>query len=51
MKTIAEVAEIFGVHYNTIRNWIKNGEIKGVKIGNTIRIPDEEIERLKRGEK
>ena len=51
MKTIVEVAVMFGVHYNTVRNWIKSGQIKGVKIGNTIRIPDEEIERLKRGEK
>lgn len=47
MKTISEVAQLFGVSYRTIRNWIKKGKIKCIKIENTIRIPDEEIERLK----
>lgn len=50
MKTIYEVAEIFGVHWQTVRNWIRDGKIKAVKIERTIRISDEEIERLKRGE-
>lgn len=49
MKTIYEVAEIFGVHWQTVRNWIRDGKIKAVKIERTIRISDEEIERLKRG--
>lgn len=50
MKTIKETAKIFGVHWRTVRNWIRDGKIKAVKIERTIRIPDEEIERLKRGE-
>lgn len=50
MKTICEVAELFGVHWQTVRNWIKEGKIKAIKIERTVRIPDEEIERLKRGE-
>lgn len=50
MKTIKETAKIFGVHWQTVRNWIRDGKIKAVKIDRTIRIPDEEIERLKRGE-
>lgn len=50
MKTIRETAKIFGVHWQTIRNWIRDGKIKVVKIERTIRIPEEEIERLKRGE-
>lgn len=49
MKTIYEVAELFGVHWQTVRNWIKEGKIKAIKIERTVRIPDEEIERLKRG--
>lgn len=49
MKTIKETAKIFGVHWQTVRNWIRDGKIKAVKIERTIRIPDEEIERLKRG--
>ena len=50
MKTIYEVAEIFGVHWQTVRNWIKEGKIKAVKISKTVRIPEEEIDRLKMGE-
>lgn len=50
MKTIYEVAELFGVHWQTVRNWIKDGKIKSIKIERTVRIPDEEIERLKKGE-
>lgn len=50
MKTIYEVAELFGVHWQTVRNWIKEGKIRAIKIERTVRIPDEEIERLKRGE-
>lgn len=50
MKTIKETAKIFGVHWQTIRNWIRDGKIKAVKIERTVRIPEEEIERVKRGE-
>lgn len=50
MKTIQETADILGVHYQTIRNWIKSDEIKVMKIGNTVRISEEEIERIKKGE-
>ena len=50
MKTIYETAKIFGVHWQTVRNWIKDGTIKAVRINKIVRIPDEEIERLKRGE-
>lgn len=50
MKSIRETAEIFGVHWQTIRNWIDSGKIKAMKIGHTVRISDEEIERLKKGE-
>ena len=51
MKTVKEAAEIFGVHWQTIRNWIKEGKIQAVKINRTVRISDEEIERVKRGYK
>ena len=50
MKTIRETAKIFGVHWQTIRNWIRDGKIKAVKIKRTVRITEEEIERVKRGE-
>lgn len=49
MKTKKELCEIFKVSIGTVNNWIKNGTIKAVKIGKVVRIPDEEVERLKRG--
>ena len=50
MKTIRETAKIFGVYWQTIRNWIRDGKIKDVKIERTVRLLDEEIEWVKRGE-
>jgi len=49
MNTVKETAAIFGVHWQTIRNWIKDGKIKAVRIGKTIRITEEEIERIRNG--
>ena len=51
MKTIKETAAIFRVHERTIRNWIRDGKIRAVKIKGTVRIFDEEIERLLKGGK
>ena len=49
-KSVNETAKIFGVKPLTIRRWIKAGKIKSVKIVGSVRITDEEIERLKKGE-
>ena len=49
-KTVKETAEIFKVKPLTIYRWIKDGKIKAVKIIGSIRIEDEEIERLRKGE-
>ena len=50
LVTVKQAAEIFPVTKRTIFRWIESGQIKAIKIGGTVRIPDEEIERLKRGE-
>lgn len=50
MKTKADVCKIFKVSLGTVNNWIKDGKIKAIKIGRAVRIPEEEIDRLKRGE-
>ena len=42
--TIKEVAEIVGVHSNTVRNWIDNGDLKAYKLGKVIRIRKEDLE-------
>lgn len=50
MNTKNDLCQIFKVSLSTVNNWIKDGKIKTVKIGKCVRIPDEEVERLKRGE-
>lgn len=50
MKTIKETAKYFNVSEMTISRWIKCGKLKAVKIVGTVRISEEEIERLKKGE-
>ncbi len=42
--TVQEAADLLKVHYQTVRNWIKNNEIRAVKIGRSYRIPKSEIE-------
>lgn len=47
MLTIKEVAEALKVHRITILRRLINGSIKGIKIGNSWRISEEELERIK----
>ena len=52
MKTIKEFSIIMGISENTARRWISDKKVKAVqhyKKG-AIRISEEEIERLKKGE-
>lgn len=44
--TTYQLAKEFGVHVNTVRNWIKAGRVKAVKIGRCVRIPVTEFDRL-----
>ena len=44
------VAEELQISVYTIKEWIKKGKIKAVKVGRFWRIPEEELERLKMGE-
>ncbi|GAF76389.1 unnamed protein product [marine sediment metagenome] len=43
-----EAADIFGVHPNTIYNWIRDGAIEAVKSGRAYTIPAAEVERIRR---
>jgi excisionase family DNA binding protein len=47
---IDDVAEMLGVHRNTISNWIKQGKLKTSVIGGIKLIPSTEIDRLEKGE-
>lgn len=46
MKTIEETATLFKVSSRTIRRWIREGALKSIKIRGTVRITDEEIDRI-----
>ena len=48
MLTIKEVANDLKVHEMTILRHLNYGNIKGVKIGKSWRISEEELERIKR---
>lgn len=50
MYRIVDIANLFGVHYQTVRNWIQSGQIKAIRIGNQYFISQEEVDRIKKGE-
>lgn len=50
MYRIKEVAKMLGFSDRAVRQWVVDGKIKAVKIMSEWRIPEEEVERLKRGE-
>lgn len=50
MYRIKEVAQILGFTEQAVRKWVRTGKIKAVKIMSEWRIPEEEVDRLKRGE-
>lgn len=43
--TIQETADLLGVSERTVYRWIKNGELRYIKILNTIRIPETAVNR------
>lgn len=46
IKTV-EFKKIFGLHRNTVINWIRTGKIKAQNINNHWYIPVSEVERIK----
>lgn len=47
----SEVAEMLGVHQDTVRRWARNGEVSVAKIGRTVLIPATELDRLMNDQK
>lgn len=43
--TIAEAAEVCGVHAETVRRWVRAGDLQAAKIGNEYRISKTELAR------
>lgn len=44
--SMEEVAKMLKVDKQTVRNWIKSGKLKCVKLEQTIRIHKDELEKL-----
>lgn len=42
--SIKETAKMLNVSYSTVRNWIRKGKLKSIKIGHTVRIPERAID-------
>ncbi len=38
-----EAAEILGVNLGTVRRWLREGKLKGVKVGRLWRITEEDL--------
>ena len=47
---LQEVADILGVHYQTIRNLIKNGKIKATRIGRNYVITEQNLHKYINGD-
>lgn len=47
LLTVSQVAEACNATNQTIRNWIKNGSLRGVRIGNRFLIPREDVDRFR----
>lgn len=45
-QSVAEVAARLGVHENTIRNWVRSGEVPAVRLGRRVLVPRVVIDRL-----
>lgn len=50
MFTVKQVAETFKVTQRTVYRWISDGKLAAIKVCGSVRVLDEEVERLKRGE-
>ena len=46
LLTVAEVASRLKCHPHTVRRWIWAGKLQAVKVGEMVRIAEEEIDRL-----
>jgi excisionase family DNA binding protein len=46
MYSVDQVAEQLGLHVRTVRNYVRDGRLKAVRIGKQYRIPRESLEAL-----
>lgn len=50
LYSLTELEPILGVTHRTLQTYIKDGRMKGVKIGNRWRVSEEELRRFIKGE-
>src|SRR5580765_6762544 len=46
LYSVEQVAERLGLHVRTVRNYIRDGRLKAVRIGKQYRIADEDLQLL-----
>lgn len=44
--TTEEIAEILKVTTKTVRNWLQNGDLRGIRLKGSWRVPKSEFERF-----
>lgn len=50
LYSVKQIADLLGISEITIRQWIQHNKIKSVKIGNSRRVTESEVNRLHKGE-
>lgn len=50
LLTVDEVSKIIQIHPMTIRLWLREGRIKGTRLGRVWRISEEQLEEIKKGD-
>ena len=51
LLTTEEIAAILSVHPRTVMRWLREGKLKGLKVGRLWRVRLEDLEAFIRGEK
>jgi excisionase family DNA binding protein len=47
LYTISEVADVLGVHYETVARWVRTGKLRGIKLSRRkVVIPKEQLDAL-----
>lgn len=46
LLTVGEVARAFKVEPSTVYRWVRAGDLQGIRLGGTVRIPADALERL-----
>ena len=45
LMKVPEFAEVYGVHHDTVYRWIRQGKLKAVRVGRSVRVFPPKAER------